>query len=133
MIIIIPKIGKVNTIFKNFYFFAKGGGFVFIDTLDFLLKERNVSAAKLLADCKIGKNQYTYWKQHKNTPSGETLQKIADYFDVSVDFLLGKEQGNDDRQKLAAWVRTLSDDDVNPLMKKILASCETNCGACLRL
>jgi len=29
--------------------------------------------------------------------------------------------------------RTLSDDDVNPLMKKILESCEKNCGAVLRL
>ena len=29
--------------------------------------------------------------------------------------------------------RTLSDDDVNPLMKKILASCEENNGAVLRL
>ena len=29
--------------------------------------------------------------------------------------------------------RTLSDDDVNPLMKKILSSCEKNNGAVLRL
>ena len=29
--------------------------------------------------------------------------------------------------------RTLSDDDVNPVMKKILKSCEENCGASLRL
>ncbi|MDO5378888.1 MAG: phenylalanine--tRNA ligase subunit beta, partial [Clostridia bacterium] len=29
--------------------------------------------------------------------------------------------------------RTLSDDDVNPLMKKILAACEKECGAVLRL
>ena len=29
--------------------------------------------------------------------------------------------------------RTLSDDDVNPLMQKILAACEKECGATLRL
>ena len=29
--------------------------------------------------------------------------------------------------------RTLSDDDVNPVLKKILAACENNCGALLRL
>ena len=28
---------------------------------------------------------------------------------------------------------TLSDDDINPLMQKILAVCETECGASLRL
>lgn len=84
---------------------------MFIDTLDILLKEHNVSAARLLADCKIGKNQYTYWKQHKNTPNGEALQKIADYFGVSVDFLLSNEQETGERQKFAAWICTLSDDE----------------------
>ena len=29
--------------------------------------------------------------------------------------------------------RTLSDEDVNPVMKKILSACEQNCGAALRL
>ena len=29
--------------------------------------------------------------------------------------------------------RTLSDDDVNPVLKKILTACENNCGAMLRL
>ena len=29
--------------------------------------------------------------------------------------------------------RTLSDDDVNPLMQKILAACEAECSATLRL
>ena len=30
-------------------------------------------------------------------------------------------------------LRTLSDDDVNPLMQKILAACEAECSATLRL
>ena len=29
--------------------------------------------------------------------------------------------------------RTLTDDDVNPLMQKILKNCESSCGAVLRL
>lgn len=65
---------------------------MFISILENLLKEKNISAAKLLDDCKIGKNQYTYWRKNGNVPSGATLQKIADYFGVSVDYLLGKTE-----------------------------------------
>lgn len=33
----------------------------------------------------------TKWKNEDTLPNGETLLKIADYFDVSVDYLLGRE------------------------------------------
>jgi len=32
----------------------------------------------------------TKWKNEDTLPNGETLLKIADYFDVSVDYLLGR-------------------------------------------
>lgn len=65
---------------------------MFIENLNALLKAHNVSATKLLQDCGIGKNQYTYWKKNNNVPSGATLQKIANYFGVSVEYLLGKDE-----------------------------------------
>lgn len=65
---------------------------MFFSTLEHLLKENGIPASKLLEDCKIGKNQYTYWKKNGNVPSGATLQRIADYFGVSVDYLLGKTE-----------------------------------------
>ncbi|MDO5299102.1 MAG: phenylalanine--tRNA ligase subunit beta [Clostridia bacterium] len=64
---------------------------------------------------------------------GATLEK-AEMFDIyrGAQLLTGK--------KSVAFSltfrnpeRTLSDDDVNPLMKKILAACESQCGAALRL
>ena len=33
----------------------------------------------------------TKWKNEDTLPNGETLLKIADYFDVSVDYLLGRD------------------------------------------
>lgn len=46
------------------------------------------------AASKIGFNRasVTVWKNSGNPPKMEILQKIADYFDVSVDYLLGKEE-----------------------------------------
>ena len=65
---------------------------MFISIIDELLKEKGVTVAKMLEECKIGKNQYTYWKKNGNVPSGAILQKLADYFGVSVDYLLGKTE-----------------------------------------
>lgn len=66
--------------------------------------------------------------------AGGALLESAEMFDIyrgaqlgegkkSVAFSLAFRTGE----------RTLSDDDVNPLMKKILEACEKNCGAVLRL
>lgn len=63
---------------------------MFISIIDKLLKEKGVTVTKMLEECKIGKNQYTYWKKNGNVPSGAILQKLADYFGVSVDYLFGK-------------------------------------------
>ena len=65
----------------------------FIGNLNLLLNEHGVKKSKLLSDLKIGKNQFKYWEDKGNLPNGETLIKIAEYFNVTIDYLLlGKEQ-----------------------------------------
>lgn len=39
----------------------------------------------------VAVSTYSYWEQGKFEPDSETLKKLADYFDVSVDYLLGRE------------------------------------------
>lgn len=62
----------------------------FAERLENLLKERKISKAKLLADLKLGKNQFNYWKKNNSVPNGFTVQNIAEYLDTSVDYLLGR-------------------------------------------
>lgn len=55
-----------------------------------LCKERNISLNKLETDCGFAKGYAS--KLDKSTPNSENLQRIADYFEVSVDYLMnGKE------------------------------------------
>ena len=54
------------------------------------MKERNISRARLSSDIGFGINQIKYWEKNGNTPSADTVKKLADYFDVSVDYLLGR-------------------------------------------
>lgn len=62
----------------------------FVETLLKLLKEKNVTKNKMLCDLNLSKNSFVAWAKRGTIPSGETLAKIADYFNVSTDYLLGK-------------------------------------------
>ena len=63
---------------------------VFYETLSKLMDENNVKAKNLSEQLGIGKNQFKYWKDNGNIPNGETLILLADYFNCSVDYLLGR-------------------------------------------
>ena len=54
-----------------------------------LLKERGISTYRVAKDTKITTSLFSQWKSGKNQPKTSTLQKIADYFGVSLDWLLG--------------------------------------------
>lgn len=56
-------------------------------TLAEIAKAR-ITKNKFLTDLKLGKNSFIDWKNYGNIPSGETLSKIADYFNVTTDYLL---------------------------------------------
>lgn len=56
------------------------------------LREREkISQYKLAADIGVAQSTVGMWENGKNKPDVDTLQKIADYFDVTVDYLLGRE------------------------------------------
>ncbi len=53
-------------------------------------QNRKITVKKMLEDCKINKG-FIYDLEHKSSyPSCDKIYRIADYFDCSVDFLLGK-------------------------------------------
>lgn len=62
----------------------------FIETVSILLNEKGISINKMLCDLNLGKGTFATWKKRGTIPKGDILQKIADYFNVSVDYLLGK-------------------------------------------
>jgi len=57
-----------------------------------LLKKNGITAYRVAKETGITTATLTSWKQGKYTPKQEKLQKIADYFGVSIDYLMtGKE------------------------------------------
>ncbi|MCI1960954.1 MAG: helix-turn-helix transcriptional regulator [Clostridiales bacterium] len=59
------------------------------DRLLKLMKENNITPYRLSKETGITQATLSRWKTGKTDPSIETLKKIADYFGVSLDYLLG--------------------------------------------
>lgn len=62
---------------------------MFYDRFMGLCKERGVSPSAVMVSIGLNKSNATFWKKG-SIPKGDTLRKLADYFGVSVDYLLGK-------------------------------------------
>lgn len=63
-------------------------GMTAFDRLKKLCDEQGISVNTLEERLDIGRNSLYSWK--KNTPKGTNLIRVADYFDVSTDYLLGR-------------------------------------------
>lgn len=58
-----------------------------------LLQKRGVSTYKVAKDTGIAQSVFSSWKNGISTPKQDKMQKIADYFNVSVEYLMtGKEK-----------------------------------------
>lgn len=58
-----------------------------------LLQKHNVTSYKVAKEAGVTQTALSNWKAGKSTPTTKTLQKIADYFGVTIDYLMtGKEK-----------------------------------------
>lgn len=55
-----------------------------------LRDELKISGEELGNILNVGKSTISMWENGKNMPTAAMIQKLADYFQVSTDYLLGK-------------------------------------------
>lgn len=55
-----------------------------------LIKEKKTNKNRMQQELNLNKSSILNWTQRGNIPNGETLALIANYFNVSVDYLLGQ-------------------------------------------
>ncbi len=96
-----------------------------------LLQKYGVTSYEVAKKAGVTQTALSNWKAGRSTPKAETLQKIADYFNVTVDYLLtGKETEINDEsdmkpiddldiaKKLEAVIGDINDKDTSPLYYK---------------
>ena len=54
------------------------------------MNAKGISGNQLQIACGLNNSALTKWKKGTSQPSADALKKIADYFEVSVDYLLGR-------------------------------------------
>ena len=59
-----------------------------------LRKEKHLTQEELANQLKIGRVNYCRYEQEQIEPDLQTLIKIADYYNVSLDYLLGRTWNN---------------------------------------
>lgn len=97
---------------------------MFYDVLSTLCSSRNTTITAMLKELNISTSKGTAWK-NGSTPNGELISTIADYFNVTTDYLLEKETSSkkdpasDDQIKFALFGTTEVDDELYEDIKKI--------------
>ena len=81
-----------------------------------LLKSSKLLQKDLARYLQVAESTYSYWEQGKFEPDTETLKKLADYFNVSVDYLLCRTENNETTTtenlfKIKKAPESLSDDE----------------------
>lgn len=64
---------------------------IFAERMLELRKEKGISQAVLAKQLQVSYAVICYWETDRSEPTAPNLVKIADYFDVSVDYLLGRK------------------------------------------
>ncbi len=85
-----------------------------------LLEKYGVTAYKVSKATGIGGSTFTDWKNGRSVPKQDKLQKIADYFGVTIDYLMtGKEEP--EKKEIMLTPRDERDikKDLDSLMEKL--------------
>ena len=87
-----------------------------------LLQKRGVTSYKVVKEAGVTQTALSNWKAGRSTPTTKTLQKIADYFGVTVDYLIsGKNDSSEDVRETELSARDERDiaKDLDRIMNEI--------------
>lgn len=87
-----------------------------------LLQKYGVTPYKVAKEAGVTQTALSNWKSGRSTPTTKTLQKIADYFGVTLDYLLtGKESPEKKNSSLSAKDERDIAKDLENIMAKLSA------------
>lgn len=85
-----------------------------------LLQKHGVTPYKVAKEAGVTQTALSNWKSGRSTPSSKTLQKVADYFGVTVDYLMtGRAEAKEKAPELTARDERDIAKDLDRIMEEI--------------
>jgi repressor LexA len=92
----------------------------FLDRLDMLCKEKNISKRKLEREAGLGTASTTKWKKEGSVPNQTSLEKLSEYLGVSVSFLIGESDFRTEQDAVIdGWNKRFGTDSLKDEVKRI--------------
>ena len=73
---------------------------MFNEKLRFLRKYQHLTQAEIAKELNMNQRTYSQYETGTNEPNLETLKKIANFFDVSIDYLLENDRSLSDCEEI---------------------------------
>lgn len=85
-----------------------------------LLQKYNLTTYKVSKETGIAQSVFSSWKNGISTPKSDKMQKIADYFGVTLDYLMtGKDEPEESESPLLEREKREIGRDLNRIMEEI--------------
>lgn len=86
-----------------------------------LRKARQLTLVQIAEELKINPTTYSQWENEKREPDIKMMIKLADYFNVTLDFLLGRDYHENDYEQSLNRNNdfNINKDRIIPLIEKI--------------
>lgn len=102
----------------------------FLEKLYLLMKDKNIGKSALCKELEINSNSFVNWENRGTLPSADVIIKLANYFDVTSDYLLGRTDNpqahedistvfSEDKKNLLDLYEQLHDDDKIRIITKM--------------
>lgn len=91
-----------------------------------LLQKHNLTAYKVAKEAGVTQTALSNWKSGRSTPTTKTLQKIADYFGVTIDYLMTGQEAYTKSNTAEFNARDERDikKDLDSIMEKLTSGAE---------
>lgn len=78
-----------------------------------LLQKHGVTSYKVAKEAGVTQTALSNWKSGRSTPTTKTLQKLADYFGVTIDYLM---TGKDESEQKEATLTKRDERDIEKIL-----------------
>lgn len=94
----------------------------FLDRLDMLCKEKGISKRKLEREAKLSNGMTSKWKTEGSVPNQSSLEKLSEYFSVTVSYLIGESDFRTEQEAVIdGWNKRFATDEIKDEIRRIEA------------